>query len=486
MNQIFLLPVLVLFLICSCGGDSKNGEQSPDTSDAGENGDNGDDDNEKADDDDDNDEGPFYDPWTVMPTDEIPPIRGFAVKRAIIHSHSPYSHDACDDEPFIDGVRNEQCFEDCRAGMCKTFQDIVFMTDHSSLFAEYEYPEVLLYKEGDTLIERNGLPVANRINCENGHSIILAAGTESEMMPIGLERHVAESIAERKAIYGEASADAIRLLKDAGAKVFLQHTEGWDVETILELPIDGIEMYNLHQNLMDNMGAALEMMIRMKKEPEKIPAIELSIISIFQESEADLFRWSKALMVKPLPAALATDSHRNVFDTPSPDGERLDSFRRMMHWFSNYILVPTEGDLNDAVFKEAIGKGRMYGAFDFLGYPVGFDFHAEANGEIYEMGDNIAAEEATLKVTLPYVYRLNPTAGKPDIRGRILRAADGEWEEVGSGEDDFSVAVGKGAYRAEIRITPEHLREWLGARPDDYIKDTIWVYSNPIYVGMEY
>ncbi len=431
-------------------------------------------------------EGPFHDPWMVMASDELPPQRGFIIKRGIIHSHSPYSHDACDDEPFIDGVRNETCFEDCRTGMCLTAQDFVFLTDHDDLFAEYEYPEVLLYQQGDELIERGGLPVANRVVCEDGRRVIVAAGTETGMMPIGLEHHVAETIEERKIIYNSKDADAIHAMQAAGGLVFLQHTEGWEVETILDLPIDGIEMFNLHQNLMDNMGAAIGLLLRMDTEPEAIPEVELAIIGIFQESEADLFRWSKALMQKPLPAILATDAHRNVFKNPSPDGERIDSFRRMMHWFSNYVLIP-EGEVDDAVLKQAIAHGRLYGAFDYLGYPVGFDFHAEVAETVYEMGDHIlAGSSAQLSVTLPQVYRLDPNGPQPILSARILKADDGEWEVVAEGGHDLEIAVESGIYRSEVRIVPEHLRPWLGNEADTYIHEIIWVYSNPIYIGVPY
>ncbi len=434
-------------------------------------------------------EGPFYDPWMVVPSSEIPGYRGFRIKRGIIHTHSPYSHDACDDEPFSeDGVRNEQCFEDCREGMCLTAQDFVFLTDHAAHYAEHEYPDVLLYKEGDSLIMRNEQPVANRLLCPDGHSVVVAAGTESGMMPIGIEHHIGETIEERSDLYNSVSPETVVAFQNAGALVFLQHTEGWEVETILDYPIDGIENYNLHQNMMDNMAAAIAMYLALKSDPETVPVVELAIMTIFQESEKDLFRWSKAVMEKPMPAAVATDSHRNAFPSPSPDGERIDSFRRMMRWFSNYLLIPEEIEHpDDAQLKEVIKKGRMYNAFDYLGYPVGFDFHAELNEAVYEMGDFPPATEGlTLHLTIPSVYKLSPEAEAPEIRARILKADDGDWIEVAAGKEDLAVSVGKGVYRAEVRMIPYHLREWLGNDPETYLLDSIWVYSNPIYVGMEY
>ena len=434
------------------------------------------------------DPGPVSDPWTVMPSSELSSVRGYQVVRGIVHCHSPYSHDACDDEPFIDGVRNEQCFEDVRAGMCETSQDFVFLTDHRGLYADYEYPEVLLHKEGDTLIERGGLPVANRVACPDGHQVIVAAGTESGMMPIGLEHHVGDTPAERSHIYGLDDADTVRAFQDAGGLVFLQHTEGWPLETILDLPIDGIEIYNLHQNMMENLGGALEMVLLMESDPEKMGEVELALGTLFQESEKDLYRWAMAVQQGHMPGVLATDAHRNVFPNPSKDGERIDSFRRMMHWFSNYLLVP-EGEVDDAVLKEAIGHGRMYGAFDYLGYPVGFDFHAEAGGAFFEMGDSVdPASGVELVLQLPQVYLLDPRLTPPDINGRILRATpEGEWELIDQGTSDLRTAVSAGVYRAEVRMVPYHLEPWMGDFPEHdipqrFMVDTIWIYSNPIYV----
>ena len=59
-----LIPVMLVFLGC---GNGDNGPQ-----------------------------GPFSDPHTVMPTSELGPLRDWVIYRGIVHSHSPYSHDACD------------------------------------------------------------------------------------------------------------------------------------------------------------------------------------------------------------------------------------------------------------------------------------------------------------------------------------------------------------------------------------------------------
>jgi hypothetical protein len=431
------------------------------------------------------DKGPNFDPWTLMPTSELVHPRGWLTKRGIIHCHSPYSHDACDGNPFPDGQRNEPCFEDVRRGMCATYQDFVFLTDHDDLYAQYEYPDVLLYKDGDELIHRNSLPVANRVNCGDGRFVIVAAGTESDMMPIGLEHHIGDTVQEREAAYNDISETAIQALHDAGALVFLQHTEDWEVDQILNLSIDGIEIYNTHTNMIDNLAGVIDLVLKTVLEPEKEwIAVELGMLAVFQENLDDLYRWSMAVMQKPMVGVLATDVHQNTMDDEAPDGERVDSFRRMMRWFSNYVLVP-DGPVDDAVLKEAIGHGRLYGVFDYLGYPTGFDFHAMVGDAVYEMGDFIpAGQTAELRVTMPAVWGLLPHGSQPELNARILKADNGDWVEVASGGTDLTYTADTGVYRAEVRMIPYHLRPWLGKEdPEQYLVEMIWIYSNPIYVG---
>jgi hypothetical protein len=180
---------------------------------------------------------------------------------------------------------------------------------------------------------------------------------------------------------------------------------------------------------------------------------------------------------------LATDAHRNSLPGLASDGERFDSYRRMMHWFSNYVLVPP-GEIDDLTVKQAISEGRVYGAFDLLGYPAGFDFHARVGETVYEMGALVPAGAAVeLRLELPRVHGLSPNAAEPAIRGVISRAEEGSWAEVASGSDALEVEVEPGVYRAEVRMIPEHLRSSLGERAEDYLGERVWVYSNPIYVG---
>lgn len=241
----------------------------------------------------------------------------------------------------------------------------------------------------------------------------------------------------------------------------------------------------LHHNLEADLGTVVNLVIDLGTRPWRVPIPELGLAAFLLENETDLSTWSTLLAEGRMTGILATDVHRNAFDGLSTDGERLDSYRRLMHWFANYVLVPP-GEVDDRTLKEAIRHGRLYGSFDLFGYPIGFDFFAEAGATRFEMGDEVPAAPApTLRLVLPTVHHLDPDGPRPAIRGRILRAAaGGTWEEVAAGDADLSyVVAAPGAYRAEVRITPEHLRPWLGLRADRYVVERPWIYANPIYVG---
>jgi len=187
---------------------------------------------------------------------------------------------------------------------------------------------------------------------------------------------------------------------------------------------------------------------------------------------------------------MGTDMHRNSFPDLLSDGERGDSYRRMALWFSNHLLVtpPAGRDLDDRDLKAALRAGRLYGVFEAMGYAQGFDYRAETAGAVAEMGGQVALPSApVLRVRRPSVAALDPKRTPPAIRLRVMRANDSDtepWVEAAAGAGDLEFRPTQpGAYRAEARMLPLHLREDLGGDADTLLEhDYPWVYSNAIYV----
>jgi hypothetical protein len=93
------------------------------------------------------------------------------------------------------------------------------------------------------------------------------------------------------------------------------------------------------------------------------------------------------------------------------------------------------------------------------------------------------ADAPELRVRMPTLAHLDAAAQAPELTARLLRAKDGGWEEVASGPGDLTYPPQKpGAFRAEIRIRPHHLADFMGGMVDVSGQDFVWVYSNAIYV----
>jgi hypothetical protein len=434
---------------------------------------------------------PSWKPGDVRPSMSTAGPRGLLDVRGLVHAHSVYSHDACDGkprDPTTDAI-NQPCLDDFRKALCHVGHDFVMLTDHNESFGRSEYPDTLLYlaERGDQLVTRDGAPVANRLSCDDGRTPLVLAGTESATMPVGLEGHIPGTVDERQAVYGDASAAAIEQFKAQGAVSLMQHTEDWSVDQLSTLPIDGFEMYNLHRNLVANVGAALPLLTKVNTAPEDLPQSDLIFLPIFQEDPVYLSTWAAVLAggAKRV-TTMGTDCHQNTFQALLPDGERVDSYRRMMQWFSNHLLVKpdAEGHYDDRALKDTLRAGRLYGAFEVMGYPLGFDWHASEAGTVREMGEEVSlAKGVELQVTRPSVDRLDPKAEEPLIKVRILRAGNDGWSVVAENQSFLAFTpTMPGVYRAEVRLTPRHLRGYLSTYSDLADQEFPWIYGNPIYV----
>jgi hypothetical protein len=429
-------------------------------------------------------------PGTYLPSlDDT--LRGMQDLRGVIHAHSVYSHDACDGEPRdeeTDAI-NQSCFDDLRRGLCVSRHDFLMLTDHPESFERTEFPEVLQYRpeRGDELVARGGQDMANWAGCpDDAEPSLIMAGLEGGMEPVGLEGHVADTVEERAEVYGAATPEAVDILQDHGAVVLLQHTEDWSPSQIIDLGVDGFEMFNLHANLYAGAGAMMSMLMKIET-PEQLPHSDLVLLPIINEDQLYLDRWSTVLAREARRVTIiATDIHQNTLWRELPDGERVDSYRRAFIWMSNHLLIrpETDGSWDDRHLKEALQSARVYGVFELLGYAEGFDYHARENGDLREMGSEVSlASGVDLVVTMPQVRDLDPDYPQPGLTIRIFKAEEDGWALVTESETDLEHKVTEpGAYRAEVRIVPRHLAHFLSSYADLAEEDFAWIYGNAIYV----
>ncbi len=384
---------------------------------------------------------------------------------------------------------NEQCYQDFRAGLCTSQHDFVMLTDHPAQFTDHEFPDTLLYRSdaGDSLVAHGAGPTASWLACPHGPPALVLAGTEStSMMPVGLE----DQVPDRDAVYNSWDGGDVLTVENNGAVGLVAHTEGWTADQLSSLPLDGFEMYNLHANTIKNLPLVADWVLAIdQKQFDGLPDPNTFLSAYNLEDPAYLTTWGTVLFrgYKRV-TTMATDCHRNTLPQIAQDGDRIDSYRRMMEAFSNHLLITpnASGSYDDRDLKAALRAERLYGAFDFMGYPIGFDFYGQeagAAGAIHEMGEEVAVG-ATLHIAQPKIQNLDPGAMTPTISTHLYVAIDGGWNEVASnsGPSLTFTTVSPGAYRAEIRMTPVHLRAFMGKRLDLIHADRPWVYSNAIYV----
>ena len=434
-------------------------------------------------------------PHDLPAASELGALRGFTRARAIVHLHSPLSHDACDGEGWVDGrLADAGCLEHLRSAACTLRMDALFLTDHAPHIEEAGFADALWASgPGDELIrDAAGDAIAAHWACPDGRRVLVTVGAENDLMPVGLLRHPVEPSdpTALAAAYDASGPEAAARFREAGALVFVAHTEGRSIASLRETAPDGIEIYNTHANIDPDIRETflglpafgfIEALTRFSSGGSRLEP-DLSFLAFYSENEPAIDTWDTLLSEgMRLVGTGGCDAHENAFPTTMPDGERGDSYRRMMRWHTHHLLV--RGTDRSEVL-EALGAGRLYVAFEALGTPVGFDFHAqETDGSVVEMGGT-ARTGSTLRVVRPSLPEGFPHEPAPEISLRILRAAPGGAVEVASGagpslEHELREP---GAYRAEVRVVPEHARPYLGRSADALLAERVWIYANPIYV----
>lgn len=401
----------------------------------------------------------------------LPPVEGVA--RTITHLHSPWSHDACDGDPLPDGRVNEPCLEDFRSGLCEAGIDVAFVTDHPNHAAAQAYGDLHHARPGDTV-----LPDRNGIVCADGRTVWTFPGFEDELMPLGLAEHVPGTAAERNELLNRYDETGLVAMVDAGAEVFVAHTEGRllpDLEALQDAGLRGIEIWNLHAMFapdireddlgLDGLGWAAD--IGPFTRPTTTAEPDLFVIGVLQLQRPSLERFDALLARGPMVGIVGTDAHQNVLNLELADGERGDSYRRSLRWMSNLVQAGPDEDVSDA-----LAAGRSIVAFEILGTPVGFDFRAPDA----QMGGSSTAR--SLEIQCPTLHPESPQGVEaPEITVHLVK--DGARIATGCGTHELD---GPGVYRVEVEIVPLHLRPFLGDDPEPYLRPFPWILSNAIRV----
>jgi hypothetical protein len=425
--------------------------------------------------------------------------RGLTAARGIVHLHSPYSHDACDGKPRDETTNapNEPCLADLRAALCKMRIDFAALTDHDDTMADEQFQTLYSMRGTDQPVMNGADQIASRILCDNGHQVLVSVGGENDLMPIMLDRHVPGDVAQRHATYNGNDAAAAAAFRAAGGLVWVAHTESKTLETLRAVQPHGIEVYNLHANIdpdirKDYLGlpsaGALTAAAEFADNNPGHPEPDLAMIAFLSPNEPAISKWNTLLGEGMKIAATAgSDAHQNAIPVPFADGERGDSYRRVMRWFGNFAIVADHQD--PAQIEMALATGRIFTLHEVLGTPVGFDVRATMDASTFEIGA-VVPRNARLVIDVPTVRNVDPKLPAPVIRTRALWIEPGgQVTELASKEtanvaDQINLNLGApGAYRIEISMIPRHLGPYLGdLGPDLANVEMPWIYVSPFYV----
>ncbi len=425
-----------------------------------------------------------WDPRQPEASDLAAP-RGLVRRRAVFHLHSPWSHDACDGSGYEDGVLDTVCADQLREGLCQARFDLAYLTDHPDYGDAQPFEQLFHERRGDRRIMEGDDLVATEITCPDGHVVRWRPGFEDEVMPVGLRHHIDPDPAVRHDLLNRTDREALDAMTAAGATVLLAHTEGRDLVDLMRLQDDGlhgVEAFNVHAMFapdirqeflgLDPLGWAADLgpftFAGATAEPD------LLFLAVAANQPPSLAAWDALLERGPMMGTAGSDAHQNVLSTLLSDGERVDSYRRTLRWFSTTLLAYGTTPEDD---DEALAARRAYVLFEIFGTPEGFDVALHADGEVYEMGAD--APPGELRVACPRLHPDSPHDGPdPDIRVSVLK--DGEVWQTGCG----AWPAERGVYRVEVYQTPHHLTGFLREEASHMVREYPWIYSGAIRVGM--
>ena len=445
--------------------------------------------------------------------------RGLLPLRGIIHLHSVYSHDACDGKPLFQGKPNQACLRSLRRGLCDTRQDFAMLTDHSTHMAETDWDKLFSLDRtlGDEALVENGKQTGGLWRCpadaSGTHRVVLTVGGENDLMPVGLHEHLGETAAARAAAMKANHADAVRAFHRASGLVLKAHGESAKLASLCSLAaagLDGMEVYNLHANLdpdiraehlgLDGLGAIVGLAPFIEGRPisDGGPEPDLALVGFLEENQKQQAQFNALLGAGyRLFPIFGSDIHENTFKGNMSDGERGDSYRRLMRFFANYLLVPQKAALRPSDLTEAISRGRGFSVFEAFGSPKNFDFFAvQPDGTRAEMGDSVQVG-SELVVQAPNPLPEGYETDEPLATLRVRFVAGGQTEAQTIFEQRLTAGqlahspifrvstagLSPGAYRVEASLVPKHLLHLLGDEKARYDREYPYLFSGSLFVG---
>jgi hypothetical protein len=311
---------------------------------------------------------------------------------------------------------------------------------------------------------------------------LLTPGIEDELMPVSLDRHFSGTDEERNSAYNASTGETFALYEELGATSLVAHSEGRSLESLevfQDAGLVGMEAFNLHAMVDPNIRSEDLGLDSLSWISDIAPFLDeygtlqpdLIFLGFVQAQQVSLAKWDALSARGAMTGVAGTDAHQNSLPMLMADGERVDSYRRMIRWFTNWILADS-GDPDD--LQAALAAGRNLVVFEAFGRPAAPDVHVVSeSGDIVEAGGQVMG--GTLVVGCAKLSADSPQGLQaPEIHTSIFK--DGTLWAEGCG--DF-VLDGPGVYRVAMDITPWHLVDFLDS-DETWIHRVPWLLFNPL------
>lgn len=401
---------------------------------------------------------------------------GWNEYRGVMHSHSHISHDSEVQFPeIVEALRKAQC-------------QFMFLTDH------------VVDGKADYSLGWKGI--------HDGILFVQGFEMQEGFMPWGLPE---ETVLSNNA----KPAELAKEIRQLGGVLCLGHCEAgrpWDIPEI-----DGMEIYNIHTDLLDEMmekhsrvEVVKEILINMHSYPDQ------TLRSVFDWWVLAMLvqKWDEQSLHRKLTAIAANDCHQNVgvrgiytaqdtlllLDTGHNDPNKkigeyklnvltrlmlrlcfgpltpekqlfrvdMDPYERSARFVNTHVLAK---ELTEPALLDAVRTGRAFVAFNMIADAGGFAYVAEGGGQQATMGE---------RITLAPGLKLWAEAPLP-CRFTLFRDGKKVVDQEGKAFEYDVTAPGKYRIQADVAMPGE-----IAVSGERFSSNMApWIVTNPIEVVAE-
>lgn len=329
----------------------------------------------------------------------------------------------------------------------------------------------LLKKNGEILV----FPGQGSWICPDGHKPQVLVGFEGKLMPLGLTAHVNLPPQSRRGFYSLSDRATADILRSYGALIAVPHSESWSVTEVTDVKPEVMEFGNHHaildpkiryEDLQLNPFTGMLSLLPFVLNPEETPPPDLAWIFFYEENLPAYLLWIQSSIRFKTTGIYGCDAHQNVYPGSLADGERGDSYRRMLRWVTNWIFLGSDPGIpqRDA-FLQGLKEGSSATVFEVLGTPEHFQIRYDPDTRL-------------LSLSFPkQAYPFGKVKTRVHIRGfsqsgALILALKDERERL-------TLPDHPALFQVTIEANLEHLRGFLGKKSELISRYYPWIVFQP-------